>query len=414
MMGPPQPPGQDPTLADVNEPQTNWLDRYQQNLARVRQSIAPLKASEAGAPSILRDIFSFGEAGRQYHSRVNQINRGLELEAMKMAFDATKAEDDAQGAIGRSQLQQLNTNLRLMQLQLGVQNLTTRQAQDAWRRSLPPTEQQILGGAATGKEYDPASGMWHPSTTTTTTLPGPGAAPGSPLAGALETTGAPSAGPAGRTPLENLTEYKAKQASAVGKARTGAQRLEVGTQDIVSGMHTSQQLIDKITTQFSPAELAKYLGVLRYPGHQAKQLLKGDPRFQDLDAMVSQLKQQQFSFGGKNLTAMESRVVQGFMPTGSEWGGGGQFLRKATQFHKAAQMIIDNRLGLQGAADDVIDRELTRKLQGAGITPGVTEGGGGGGPMPAGGTTAEPPGAPTAPTGSTGLTPGGIRWREVQ
>lgn len=136
--------------------------------------------------------------------------------------------------------------------------------------------------------------------------------------------------------------------------------------------------------QYTPEEMAKYVGLLQRPGQEAKMALQGlpviggafgqpDQRFADFKALMGRLQGTAFGEGGKQLTPFEATVVFSYTPTGREPGGPPEIMAKLRNLEAFTKMARATRAelartGKNAVLDpDVLDDMLKRNMQATGL-----------------------------------------------
>lgn len=348
-------------------------ERYNQALAFVQQKYAPLMRPQLPEPQmtparVLANIVTFGGVGvadayrSAYNRRIQDRNDALTLAAHRDAMDLVEKQAEIEGLGSRQNMALLGLQMRLRGLEQQAKDSQLQQLRWLYDRQLnllkPPTEGEIFGGEAYGGTFVPGMG-WNYNP----------AAPNSPLG--REGLAGPAAPSAGASPADRLRQRKEEAArrqadleveTAQRKAADAEARkpLDAEGQTIVAGLTRARELIQEALTEFTPEERRKFVGVLRNPANRWAQVLQGDPRFQQWQALIGQLQQLKFSFGGRNLTKQENDIIERFLPTGREWGGGDEFDVKAAEFSRGALAVMQSRLrGAQSRTD--LEQELTDK-----------------------------------------------------
>jgi len=125
---------------------------------------------------------------------------------------------------------------------------------------------------------------------------------------------------------------------------------------VVAGMFVVHDLLRKTQTDFTPEERTRYVGLLNQPLAQVKQLMRNDPRFAEWGALLGQIQAAKFDFAGKNLTKTENDIINSFIPTGSEYGGQGEFDKKVGRYLEQIPVAIQAKLTTAGPISAVQER----------------------------------------------------------
>jgi hypothetical protein len=117
---------------------------------------------------------------------------------------------------------------------------------------------------------------------------------------------------------QRLTEL-AILAGARAAASQDAQRLPDRERNMLQILDTAKNhVVNRLLTEFTPAERMKYSGWLNFEGRQLMQAVQADPKFAQFRSYVKQGQSMAFSDGGKNLTQFEGGITFGWIPTGKE------------------------------------------------------------------------------------------------
>lgn len=106
--------------------------------------------------------------------------------------------------------------------------------------------------------------------------------------------------------------------AARAAATQDATRLPERERAVLTVLDQGQEVLRRLTTEFSLEERKKYAGWFNYKGRQLQQAIAADPKFAQFRALINQGKSMAFSDGGKNLTQYEGGITFGWVPTGEE------------------------------------------------------------------------------------------------
>jgi hypothetical protein len=166
-------------------------------------------------------------------------------------------------------------------------------------------------------------------------------------AGTLEGTRAASAveGRAAARGLPSVRESEAGFAGAVAEGGERGKALEGTVQTAINVMSDAVSVAQRLKNEFTPEQRARYVGVLKFPANRIAQMVNEDPQFAKFQVLVNRAKAQAFGEGGKQLTEHESRVVFGYVPTGTEFSAA-DFEAKLSESLMRSQELIQRRVKL--------------------------------------------------------------------
>jgi hypothetical protein len=169
--------------------------------------------------------------------------------------------------------------------------------------------------------------------------------------------------------IDKVQVKHVERSAATGAETVQRKPIEETDRVALGAMQTGLRVAKEIRDTFSKDEIAKYVGVFKYPINQWSQFFKNDPKFAQFAQLVGQAKSSAFGEGGKQLTPFEAEVVFGWVPTGREISVS-DFMAKLTGVEKRFDNIVDSRLKLA----TMPRRELYNEYKGAkgkGATGGI-------------------------------------------
>lgn len=95
--------------------------------------------------------------------------------------------------------------------------------------------------------------------------------------------------------------------------------LDAGEKEKLVGLQQVARVTNRLRNEFTPAERREFVGYLSLPTHRLAQIVKANPRFAKFDALLNREGLAAFDTAGKNLTALENKIMFGFLPQGGEW-----------------------------------------------------------------------------------------------
>src|SRR5215813_8381178 len=280
-------------------PQPGYIDNFHQNLAMIQQELGGAERQylpPTDPPSLFRNIFTFGQAGIDYHNYLNKYNqgvdlynRGLKLKQVELAKEMTDSHERSQALSNAELLKQAQFTLALAGYKERLRHNQAAEGSADLHNQIqlnkPPSLEEEEMGEAAGRPWHPGSGF----------LPrretggwGDPAAEGSAFdttvrrfgGGGGETTAAPD--DAGLTPAQKIrkqrTQAEAEKTTATTKAKNDLLMTEAidGLRRELDPIRESANLIlPKLGKGGLVAGAAKsYLGG---PASLAKARFSGDP-----------------------------------------------------------------------------------------------------------------------------------------
>jgi hypothetical protein len=400
----PQPQqGAQPTLDQVTQqmdPTAPMADPYQRrealrayHLSRAQSQLRP-DVPDIDKPGMLKNFFTFGEAGRYY----NDYRRGYSIGVRKYNQHVLdKAEKDADAladdyaqrdaallTAGKADhaagLAELNARLRMLEVERSGRQ------QRFGMTEPPPTPDRRAAAADEGlewkpnEEFGPGRGEYvrKPGLANVQPAPYRPTSPDSPLRDLSK----PPVGSAAQVPDAYTQEALAgKHGTAAKLAAEARQKRDEQKADIESKpldsedrkfvfqMDSMREIVRKMKTEFTPEQLAKYTGIFNYYGAKAKQLVRNDPDFARFDALLGSFGETLFQKAGAALTETELEVLKKGLPTGLEWGGGEQLEQKLRRLYQSSLDLKRQRLDAARSRDTIEQETATESGDLDAVTP---------------------------------------------
>jgi len=134
-------------------------------------------------------------------------------------------------------------------------------------------------------------------------------------------------------------------------------------------MDQTLDIIGELKTNFTPEELARFVGPIDFPGRGVAQAILNDPKFAAFQVTAKKLKLLAFGEGGKQLTPFEAEVVFGTIPTGTEFSVT-DFIAKISEIERRVPLLKNSMIriatGTRGELRKTITEPTTSKLSPAG------------------------------------------------
>ena len=158
-------------------------------------------------------------------------------------------------------------------------------------------------------------------------------------------------------PRGPITEEQGKEVNALAAQyqaerhamiRDTDRRLSSDSQTVVAGLRTMERQVTSLMQDFTPGERAQFVGIANYPLARLQQVLGSDPnftqRFLEFRARLNLLQMAKTDIAGKQLTGIESALIERFLPQGTEWGGPSEFETNAQTLLKEIPQRINDRM----------------------------------------------------------------------
>jgi len=234
---------------------TNYLQEFQQAMQAVQPMLQPAMRQPlppSDPPSLMRNIFTFGQAGIDYHNYLNHYNAGVDQWNRQLQLKGAELAGRMVDAQAQGKSQELNQMMRMLGLKMQALGLEQQMHNQNWREGdaalkhqLNPQEQKMrdfLGKDAAGNYQDPMGGE----------PPAPGSAfdEARRAAGGGGTTGEETDTSLRPKPGETFTEYerRGKIAEKLAVPTTQTRRMSEVAPDVLFLVSQVEDSLKKVKT----------------------------------------------------------------------------------------------------------------------------------------------------------------------